>query len=313
MINYILSCDWGTTSFRLRLIDRISEAILAEVTEGKGMAVVHDEWIKTTLPENERVSFYKRYLQSKIEQISEIKISSEVPVIISGMASSSIGITEMPYRYIPFHFHTDKLLLQKMPADKDCAQPLIIVSGLCTDKEVMRGEETMLLGADFSNKDNWLVILPGTHSKHVTIRNKAIINIATYVTGEVFDLLAYKSVIAKSVTKSEAVEAKFFFEKGVLAALNGNILNTVFQVRTNQLFNKLSAAENFHYLSGLVIGAELKELTSCKMPVCLISNSLLMERYKEALPLVGISNEVRCMDADNTFIKGHCKLASQLL
>lgn len=49
--------------------------------------------------------------------------------------------------------------------------------------------------------------------------------------------------------------------QGVNDAINSNLLNVAFRVRTNNLFAKLSKKENFDYLSGLLIAAGLKELS----------------------------------------------------
>jgi 2-dehydro-3-deoxygalactonokinase len=43
-----------------------------------------------------------------------------------------------------------------------------------------------------------------------------------------------------------------------------NILRAAFLVRTNQLLAKLSKKENYFYLSGLMIGAEIKDLSLAK-------------------------------------------------
>jgi 2-dehydro-3-deoxygalactonokinase len=56
--------------------------------------------------------------------------------------------------------------------------------------DVMRGEETQLLGAvALGHRDGWLV-LPGTHSKWVLLRDGVIQSFATYMTGELFAMLS---------------------------------------------------------------------------------------------------------------------------
>lgn len=90
----MLSCDWGTTSFRLRLINTEDGTVLNEIAGGKGIAAVYNEWLQSGLAENERINFYRQILQAAIDKITA-GTPEKTPVIISGMASSSIGITEL--------------------------------------------------------------------------------------------------------------------------------------------------------------------------------------------------------------------------
>ena len=133
MVNQIFSCDWGTTSFRLRLINVKDRAILAETTAGKGIAAVFSDWVETGLPENERMGFYKRIIQKHIDSLQTGSLSN-IPVIISGMGSSSIGITELPYGEIPFDFAVSHLPVKELSADNDCKHTMLLVSGLKSTK-----------------------------------------------------------------------------------------------------------------------------------------------------------------------------------
>ncbi len=63
MINF-LSCDWGTTSFRLRLINTESQATQTEVLSNRGIAAMHQDWLNQGLPENERFDFYLVFLRN---------------------------------------------------------------------------------------------------------------------------------------------------------------------------------------------------------------------------------------------------------
>ena len=64
--------------------------------------------------------------------------------------------------------------------------------------DVMRGEETQLLGAlaaRLGHGDGWCV-LPGTHSKWVRLQGGAIAEFATFMTGELFALLSQHGTLA---------------------------------------------------------------------------------------------------------------------
>ena len=312
MVDHILSCDWGTSSFRLRLLKVTDGSVLAETTEGKGIAVVYNEWLQTGLGENERIGFYKNILFSRIGELTEESLAG-TPVIISGMASSSIGITELPYRDIPFSITSNGLNTQRILPDEKFEHEILIVSGLRTNNDVMRGEETMLLGCEVKDNNEWLIVFPGTHSKHATVDRKILVDFRTYMTGEVFDLLSNKSILSNSVSKNEGDEYRNIFERGVKEGATGNLLNNIFHVRTSRLFKSLTESENYHYLSGLLIGSELKQIPRNKIRVLLVSSLALYGRYWQALQILCGSDNLQFYDADKALIEGHCELARHFL
>jgi 2-dehydro-3-deoxygalactonokinase len=93
----------------------------------------------------------------------------------------------------------------------------------------------------------------------------------------------------------------------------GNLLNIIFQVRTNDLFKNMSQEKNYDYLSGLLIGSELKEIPAGLSGVLLVCNSVLRDRYLHALQVLYGSNDIRVCNADEALIKAHCKLSNLFL
>ena len=308
MIQKILSCDWGTSSFRLRLINLAHNSILAETTDGKGIAAVYNEWLQSGHPENSRIDFYKDILLSKIKNLVDYSLE-EVPIIISGMASSSIGIIELSYGDVPFPISVDNLYVVKIPPDTKFTHEILLVSGLKTSDDVMRGEETMLTGCEINDDNEQLIIFPGTHSKHAIVTNKTLVDFKTYMTGEVFELLASKSILSKSVTKNEH-DQNNVFERGVKEGASGNSLNTIFHVRTGHLFKTLTAEENYHYLSGLLIGCELKEVSLRNVKIHLVCSQALSGHYLLALRTLGKDGNLHYTNSDKALINCHCKLAA---
>jgi len=301
----ILSCDWGTSSFRLRIVNVNSGFIEDEIVSNKGIASVYDDWQQQGKNENSRIDFYKTTLQSFIQLLK--KDIDGLPLIISGMASSTLGMQNMDYATIPFDLLSGILNTSIIKADEICPHNILLVSGLKTANDAMRGEETMLLGCNFKNDEDVLAIFPGTHSKHVFVKSNVIVDCKTYMTGEVFELLATKSVLSKSVIKNNK-KYDTAFENGVKEGFENNILNSIFHARTNQLFSKNSAEENYHYLSGLLIGTELKEITNIDANIYLVCNKNIAQQYTYALKLTG--NKAKVYDADKALINGHCKLSN---
>lgn len=311
-----LSCDWGTTSFRLRLIGAENLAIIEEENTKQGIAETFQSWKQSRKDEKSRTAFYLDIILNRIKSIEEKCGSSldDVPLIISGMASSTIGMSELPYKNLPFSVSGKDLEISAIQASDTVKHKVIIISGVKTADDVMRGEETKLIGcADVGNSYNDIYVFPGTHPKHVEVKNDEVIAFKTYMTGEFFELLSKKSILAVSVKKDENIEAENnlqSFLKGVSESVVSNLLHSSFLVRTNDVFKRYSLEENYFYLSGLLIGTELKDLIVESRKITIVGSGGLSAQYVTALNGLGLSEKnaaVKSIDADEALIKGQLK------
>lgn len=298
-MNYFLSCDWGTSAFRLRLVAAGSLQIIAEERSGAGIAGTYQQWQQTSRP---REDFFAAIINRQIDILSErtgIPLQ-DVPVVLSGMASSSIGMVELPYKELPFSLSGADLAVHR-------SGRFIIISGVCSGQDVMRGEETKIAGCAAwlpDTEEEQLLLLPGTHAKHVRVSHHQATGFQSFMTGEFFDLLSTHSVLAASVDRSSELNdaARAIFAEGLQAGRTGNLLHNAFMVRTNQLLKNISPAHNHFYLSGLLIGTELKEVPP-QMPVYLVTGPLHAPLYTLACEELNIP-VVAVIDADEALIRG---------
>lgn len=309
-----LSCDWGTSAFRLRLVRSSDLSVLAEITQGSGIAETYGLW-KDQESTQERQAFYASILKERIAQLGRQSGQSltGIPVILSGMASSSIGMKELPYQNLPVWLDGSNLLVEKLAPDGDM-NPFIVISGVQSGTDVMRGEETKIIGCSAmlaDSSDEQLIILPGTHSKHAVVKQQKVVAFKTHMTGEFFKLLSTHSVLSASVEETDASEPanRARFRDGVRAAQASGLLHAAFRVRTNQLLSNVPKTENFHYLSGLLIGSELKSVPS-GIPVYLVAGLIHSVLYEAALEELGVMVS-GTMDADAALIAGQCMMLSR--
>jgi 2-dehydro-3-deoxygalactonokinase len=136
MAMQFLSCDWGTSNFRLRWVDSKTLKIIKEVVLPEGIASTHSKWEKSLLPESERISFYKQTLKKAIACLGPLG-KSQLPIILSGMASSSLGLMELPYLEFPFTLEAQDLRFALIEADEDLEYPIFLISGACTEDDIM--------------------------------------------------------------------------------------------------------------------------------------------------------------------------------
>ena len=300
-MDQFISCDWGTSSFRLRLIDAATQKVLAKTFSTQGIAATYALWKDEQ--NMERFFFYRNYLSPQITSLEESAGRSlrGITLIISGMASSAIGMKELAYKQIPFTIQPQNLAVYIEQPTGLFPHKIIIVSGACSANDVMRGEETILAGCDInSDLQKQLFIFPGTHSKHIVVEDGSITSVKTYMTGELFSLLSSNSILSGSVEKHDAILSSNVFLKGVEDVSACSLLNAVFHVRTNELFNSLDKKSNYAYLSGLLIGEELKSLQK-DLPVTIVSSGDLATLYEAALLHKQCAFSIA--DADKALIK----------
>ncbi len=142
------------------------------------------------------------------------------------------------------------------------------------------------------------------------VANRKGLYFKTYMTGELFNLLAEKSILREA--PGNEMDEKSFTE-GVQSGINGNLLNTIFSVRVRKLIHRVSPSSNYQYLSGLLIGAELKELKNTRCSIYLVCSQQLKHAYLLALEISGVKGEIHCLNADEMLVKGQCRIANHFL
>ena len=308
MFNYFYSCDWGTTNLRLRLVDASTGAVISAIETNQGITKVFSQWKQSDM---DRFRFYCDILQNCISDLkpSIEKAPGSIPVIVSGMASSNIGMIELPYAELPVGINGTGLFVQSFQSSGDFDYPLLLVSGVRTNNDFMRGEEVQVIGACRSSSGNdELFILPGTHSKHVWTHNNSITDLNTYMTGELFQLLSVNSILSNSIevtVDSNTPGWENFFEEGVMQSLKSGVLENLFGLRVAHIFNKRTAQQNGYYLSGLLIGSELKNILEDQgQEIILVSNELQKKYYSAALNLLNV-HVSRWISSEVATVNGH--------
>ncbi len=309
---YFLGCDWGTSTFRLRLFNLAENKVMGEIVTPDGIANTFNSWqANQSVNIISREQYFRQKLKLYIDALAEKLLLNlyDIPVMISGMASSSIGMLLVNYADLPFSLDGSNAKFVQIPADKNFSNDIVLISGIKSCDDVMRGEETQVLGLmsllqeEGFYYEKAMLILPGTHSKHIQIEGNFITNFQTFMTGEVYELLSKHSILKDSVGEKKS---DFFseddmdaFKKGIHVSANSSLLNNIFSVRTNQLFDHFDKNQNSHYLSGLLIGAELRSLSfSDEVPIILCSNSNLNKFYKLGLETLGLMKRTNFLSVE---------------
>ena len=293
----LLICgDWGTSSLRLRLVS--AGTVIAETASDRGIAAIFSEWSAAGGP---RDSFYLSVLSDAIALLGPEAAGCDI--VLSGMASANIGLRELPYKDLPVRTDGSDLHTSIISASVSFPHRLLLISGVRSARDVMRGEETQLAGCP-AVEGAHRFIFPGTHSKHIHVQGNTVVDFSTFMTGEFFALLSRQSLLSKSVTENVSLQPEAF-ERGVADGAGADLLRSAFWVRTNQLFEQLTPLQNYHYLSGLLIGSELGGLSADDVPGTIVGNALQNKQYVAAASVLGLT-DVRALDASLISIKGQC-------
>lgn len=303
MSGYLWGVDWGTSSFRLALMDCQGQ-VLAQTVTDDGVARV---------PAAEQAAF----LQRQIRTLSAAH--AQCPVIMCGMVGSTLGWQEVPYVDCPVH--PNSLARQLVAVEgATLAGPTWLVPGLrCqaedTAGDVMRGEEVQLVGWLRAHDESALLCLPGTHAKWAQVQAASVRYFQTHITGELFSALSQHSVLVKGPQDIASEAAWRVFDEGVQSALAaGALASKLFRVRTRVLAGDMAAVHGQAFLSGLLIGDDIRQALACAGQydcVHLVGSAALCERYRRALAAIDKPAEVH--DGQALVLRGLFYLYQQRL
>jgi len=285
--------DWGTSRLRLYLCDPQGNVLARG--EGEGASVPDCAGRFATA-----VTLWD-------------KAHGALPAVLAGMVGSTIGWREVPYLSCP----------AKPSAIADAAlrfeasgRAIAILPGLsCRSKtgapDVMRGEETQILGAlrlyPQLAKGRHLLCLPGTHTKWAVVTDGAVTQFQTALSGELFELLRRHSVLARGGGEVDGQSPAFALGLD-FARQKADLLHLLFSARSRAVTGEMAGTDAASYLSGLVLGKDvatalaLFEVLNMEGPVQLICTPMLAALYGKALAAYDVKSTP--IDGDRAALAG---------
>lgn len=295
----LIGIDWGSSCFRAYLIDTIG-TVLERRSAAMGILEVPPSGFEACL--RDRIGDWLRNHPG-------------LPVIVSGMFTSRKGWVELPYEHCPAAPEALSAALRTLRLEDGRAVHFVPGLSACRFDglpDVMRGEETQILGALTEAPTARALLLPGTHSRWVTVESGIVRGFTTFMTGELFAVLKSHSILGRLAQGESENEASFAW--GVRIGLSddvgkGGSLARLFSARALVPSGELEATGVASYLSGLLIGSEIREADSfvdSESPVLLVGEPPLVARYARALELGGRRHASASPDAA---ARGHFRLA----
>ena len=267
----MIGVDWGTSSFRAFRLDAAGNV---RARQQAPLGILHVE--------------PGRFAAALRREIAAWLADGEDRVLLAGMVGSRQGWQEAAYLPCPAGAAELARTLADVPFEGARVKLVPGLSGADAAgvPEVMRGEETQLVGALARIGDSGLVCLPGSHSKWARIVDGRIAGYATHLTGEAYAALRGHTILGRMMRDGPTDLAAF--DVGVARAADaGGLLHHLFGVRTLGLFGRLPEAAAASYLSGLLIGHEVRAAMPAAAAVHLIGAPDLCALYARAIAAAG--------------------------
>lgn len=276
-----IAIDWGTTNRRAYAIGE-DGGVIGTIRDDKGVLGVPREDFPGEVAA----------VRAKL---------GDVPLLCAGMVGSTRGWVDVPYASCPAGI--DALIAGLVWIEPGRTA---IVPGVAQNEgrsDVMRGEEVQLLGAVAAGMvpGEALLCQPGTHCKWAGMRDGAIVDFRTAMTGEIFALLRRHSLLGDFLN-GDVVDGPAFHEGLALAAEN-RLLSDLFGERAGVILGRRDASEVASRVSGLLIGSDVRERAlSPGEAVHILADPTLGPLYAAAVTAAG--GDAVMIDSEAAFLAG---------
>jgi 2-dehydro-3-deoxygalactonokinase len=289
----MIAVNWGTSNFRAYKLDAQGR-VEAEKSSGRGAVSVPTGGFQDAL----------------MAEVLEWMDMSDNRILMCGMVGARRGWKEAPYIQVPATF--DQVVQGVIKLDVDGMDARIVPGLIGTDSngvpDVMRGEETEILGCATEVGSNVHFCLPGTHTKWVRTEDGRIGSFSTSMTGDLFKAIR-EGTILRSCTQHEPNDENAFLLGVSRAGQDGDLGHQLFGVRTLVLTGKMSDTSASSYLSGLLIGNEVRNMTRMEDNVHLIGEAALCALYQKAMREIGINSSI---EPEGAALRGILRIAGSL-
>jgi 2-dehydro-3-deoxygalactonokinase len=282
----LIAIDWGTTSARAYCLG-VTGQVIATRAVPLGVLQVQD-------------GCFPEALATLLGDWHDVV----APRLACGMVGSRQGWLEAPYVDCPAPLATLAAGIVHTPD-----RALAIVPGVRTRDangipDVMRGEETQLAGSIDEGEERVLAVLPGTHCKWALVEKGRLVDFATFMTGEMYNVMLKHSILGR-LAQPPAAAPGAGFVRGVTRGLGaGGLSHDLFGARTLALAGELAPQDVPDWLSGLLIGREVRNARAWAQRqgcdgarVRLVGADALIARYATAMAQAGIEVDMAPADA----------------
>ena len=208
-------------------------------------------------------------------------------ILASGMITSEYGLCNLPHLPLPAGCAELHAAMHCAAFSEITSIPWYFIRGVRSVTEsidgtdIMRGEETELMGILDGNPRGTLYVLPGSHSKHISVDGDGRITaFRTMLSGELFAAVMQNTILrdAADFDHNTIVEEKLFF--GYDYALAHGINESLFKTRILKNIFDATREECYSFLLGVVLCDEVRAILSAKEETVVLGGQ---KQFREAL------------------------------
>jgi 2-dehydro-3-deoxygalactonokinase len=268
----LIAVDWGTSNFRAFRLSA-DGAVLARRSSPQGILRVGNG----------------NFAEALRAEIGAWLAEGETKVLLCGMIGSRQGWVEAQYLSCPVDISDLASAVVEVPFSgaEVWLVPGVIGPDAAGVPELMRGEETAAMGIQDACGGAGLVCSPGTHSKWIQVSERKIKSFTTCMTGEIYSAVRKCTILGRMMTSNAAIDKTAFHDGVARSADPGGLLHHLFGVRTLALMGQLKEEASASYLSGLLIGHEVRAAMVDGGVVHLVGAAMLCGLYAQAIEACG--------------------------
>ena len=272
-----LTVDGGTTNTRIYLVrdGAVADSIRLSVGARNGAEAL------------------KAALREGIAQILSKNSLTEgdiTRILASGMITSEYGFCKLDHILLPAGKKELAEAMHETSFADVSAIPWSFVRGVkslgdeLSDCDVMRGEETEIMGILEDSGEGALYILPGSHSKHISVdASGRIVAFKTMMSGELFAAVMQNTILRDSADFDHAVLKEEALLQGYEYCRTHGINQAFFKVRIlKNLFGK-TKEECYSFLLGTVLCDEVRAILASEETHVTLGGQ---KQHKEALAII---------------------------
>ncbi len=289
MANYI-TIDGGTTNTRVGLClnGKLEETVKLSVGAAKSMS-----------GNQELKNGVKQAIQSLLSkhQLAETDITK---ILASGMITSEFGLCKVDHIVAPAGIEELHATMHETIISEISSVPFVFIRGVKTvgdlsQADMMRGEETELMGLMEQVGENALFVLPGSHSKLIAVENGKIISFSTMLTGEMIAALSQNTILKDAVDLSVSETDEEYLKKGYWYAKDHGINQALFRVRILKNLFSANKKQTYSFFVGAILQGEMDEIIKAVPETVILGGKKQLREAMKILLLENSTKQIICL------------------
>lgn len=256
MANYI-TIDGGTTNTRISLVQDGSMTDTLKFGVGARAGMEEEGFLQATVKQGIQELLTKNGMESK--DITRI--------LASGMITSEFGLYQLDHATVPVGIAQLHQAMEEVMLEEISPIPFVFMRGVKTacnslaDADMMRGEETELMGILEEGDGEGVYILPGSHSKIIRLDAEGkILEFSTMLTGEMAAALSQHTILKDAVSFDQSQIEKDYLLQGYTYGTQKGVNEALFKARVLKNILKGNSSQVYSFFLGVILCGEINRV-----------------------------------------------------